>query len=104
MTLHRVHYKRRDRKESRRNKQSFPDSTDLSSSSTLSSMSRSSSVASNPKARAAAALFTGYRGGDSFPLGVAAKQSRPFCDSATKLTGDGRTAEGGGGPGGGEVS
>lgn len=82
-----------------------PDATDLISSSTLSSMSRmSSSTASNPKALAPAALFTGYRGGDSFPLGVAAKLSRPFCDSATKETGEGRMAEGGGGPGGGEVS
>lgn len=67
-------------------------------------MSRSSSVASNPNARAAAALFTGYLGGDNFPLGVAARLSRPFCDRATSETGEGKMADGGGGPGGGEVS
>lgn len=78
--------------------------THLISSSTLSSMSRSSSAASKPKARAAAAPFTGYLGGDSLPLGVAARLSRPFCGKATSETGEGSTAEGGGGPGGGEVS
>lgn len=67
-------------------------------------MSRSSSAASKPKARAAAAPFTGYLGGDSLPLGVAARLSRPFCARATSDTGEGSTAEGGGGPGGGEVS
>lgn len=67
-------------------------------------MSRSSSAASNPNARAAAELLTGYLGGDSFPFGVAARLSRPFWDSATSETGEGRMADGGGGPGGGEVS